>query len=120
LAKTGVRHRELLEPERFDLSLPVDVVGEEVAVDPHLFGVNAELAAQEVAEVREKAGVRVRDLDTVAALRAFGPVEHAAGLVAGATLTCQPPPRGLVPRPRLACGCCRSLSGDERAESHAL
>jgi hypothetical protein len=55
------------------------MIGEEIAVQPHPRRRDVELAAEEISEVREQLGVRVRDLERVPTLRSFRPVQHASG-----------------------------------------
>src|SRR5512133_3128657 len=73
LAERRPRQRECLEPEVFDFRLPGEMVGVETARDSELVA-QTEVASQEVDEEPSHLRIRVRELELVSTLRAFGPV----------------------------------------------
>jgi hypothetical protein len=69
--------REQVEPEPFDLELPLYMVGEEVARDAQTLVWHAELGTQEVNEEPYELRIGVRECRAIlAALGPLGPVEH--------------------------------------------
>jgi len=57
--------------------LPLDVIGEEVAREPHAAARDAQLSFEEIGEEGQQLGVGVRELGAVPPFRALGPIEHA-------------------------------------------
>jgi hypothetical protein len=72
------------------------VIGEEVAVEPHLVRRHVELAAKEIREECKQLRVGVRDFERVASFRPLRPIQHAACCVRGSTFAGKTPAFVLV------------------------
>jgi hypothetical protein len=61
-----------------DVSLMLDVIREKMTRDPNVRVTNIEVRLEEDNEESDHLRIRIGEAQLVAALRSFGPVEHAA------------------------------------------
>jgi hypothetical protein len=97
LAQCRRREAKRVEPELLDLPLAPEMVGEEVAVDPHLVVRDREVPAQEVGEEAQDLRIRVGQEHGVSRLASLGPVEHATRGEQRVAATCEEPSFLLIP-----------------------